>query len=116
MTLLTGLLARRKRSTLPCDSANRRCDELQLCWGRRLFGIIRELPDVICDPLFHANLQSAEFHPDLAGDIVDRGYLPALAFFTAHAILPAHLAFSGVTLELPAGTPRLRHGLTSQCP
>jgi hypothetical protein len=53
-------------------------------------------------PLFHANLQYAEFHPDMTGAIVERSYLPALAFFAAHPALPAVFEFSGITLELLA--------------
>lgn len=53
-------------------------------------------------PFFHANIQYAEFPPDAAAEMVERSYLPTLAYFAAHPELRAVFEYSGVTLELLA--------------
>lgn len=53
-------------------------------------------------PLFHANVQYAEFHPRAASEMVEQSYLPTLDYFAAHPELRAVFEYSGVTLELLA--------------
>ena len=61
-----------------------------------------ELPTLHLAPLLHGNLQYAEFPPDAVPDIVERSYLPTLAYFAAHPELHAVFEYSGVSLELMA--------------
>lgn len=53
-------------------------------------------------PLFHANLQYAEFPPEAVPEMVERSYLPTLEYFASHPELPAVFEYSGITLELMA--------------
>ena len=61
-----------------------------------------ELPTLHLVPLLHGNLQYAEFPPEAVADIVERSYLPTLAYFAAHPDLHAVFEYSGVSLELMA--------------
>lgn len=52
----------------------------------------------------HGNLQYAEFPESAVPEIVERSYLPTLAYFAEHPNLPAVFEFSGLSLEILAAS------------